>query len=101
MFEMLVFIFGTYALIFGAIRLPWNLSLEGWRARLAGLILMAPLPVLLFLGRIIGQGIDQDTAFSFYGILELIIVLFAILVAALIAYFMRYKGNQHESVNDE
>ncbi len=60
MFEMLVFIFGVYAFVFGSVRLPWKLSLAGWRARVAGLFLMAPLPILILLGQVVGQGVDQD-----------------------------------------
>jgi hypothetical protein len=89
MFEMLVFIFGVYAFVFGSIRLPWNLAVSGWRARVAGMILMAPLPILILLGRVVGQGVDQDTAMSFYGIMELVIVLAGILGAALFAYLTR------------
>ena len=89
MFEMLVFIFGVYALVFGSIRLPWKMSLTGWRARVAGLFLMLPLPILILLGRSISQGIDRDTALSFYGILEVVIVLMGIMGAVLFAYLTR------------
>jgi hypothetical protein len=91
MFEMLVFIFGVYALVFDSIRLPWNLSVSGWRARVAALFLMAPLPILIFLGRVVGQGVDEQTALSFYGMLELIIVLLGILGAALFSYLTRLR----------
>ena len=91
MLEMLVFILGVYALIFGRVRLPWNLSLVGWRARVAGLFLMTPLPILILLGQIVGQGVDQEAALSFYGIMELVIVLFGILCAAVFSYFTRSR----------
>jgi hypothetical protein len=92
MLEMFVFILGVYAFTFGRVRLPWKLSLSGWRARIAALFLMAPLPILLLLGREVGQGVDDQTALSFYGILELIIVILGILGAALFAYLTRPKG---------
>jgi Na+/melibiose symporter-like transporter len=98
MFEMLVFIFGVYALVFGSVNLPWNLSVSGWRARVAGLFLMAPLPLLVLLGRVVGQGIDAQTALSFYGILELILVLLGILGAALFVYLTRQR---HEDIQTE
>ena len=94
MFEMLVFIFGVYAFVFGSVSLPWNLSVSGWRARIAGLFLMAPLPILVLLGRVIGQGIDAQTALSFYGIMELILVLLGILGAALFVYLTRWKNEE-------
>jgi hypothetical protein len=96
MFEMLVFIFGVYAFVFGSIRLPWNLAVSGWRARVAGMILMAPLPILILLGRVAGQGVDQDTAMSFYGIMELVIVLAGILGAALFAYLTRPEPGDND-----
>jgi len=100
MFEMLVFIFGVYAFVFGSVRLPWKLSLAGWRARVAGLFLMAPLPILILLGQVVGQGVDQDAALSFYGIMELIIVLLGIFGAIFFSYLTRpqddenYEGQQ-------
>jgi hypothetical protein len=100
MFEMLVFILGVYAFVFGSVRLPWNLSVVGWRARVSGLFLMAPLPVLILLGQVVGQGVDQDTALSFYGMMELIIVLFGIFGAVLFSYLTRPdadEDNQREA----
>jgi hypothetical protein len=91
MFEMLVFIFGVYAFTFGSVRLPWNLSVSGWRARVAGLFLMAPMPVLIILGRQVGQGVDDQTASSFFGMMELVIVLLGLLGAVLFAYLTRPK----------
>ena len=97
MFEMLVFLFGMYAFLFGSVRLPWKMSLVGWRARVAGLFLMAPLPILILVGTSVGEGVDQDTARSFYGILELVVVLLAILGAALFAYLTR-PPDQEEGI---
>lgn len=97
MFEMLVFIFGVYAFVFGSVRLPWGLSVTGWRARVAALFLMVPLPILILLGRVVGLGIDESTALSFFGMLELVIVLIGILSAALFAYLTRPKNQIRES----
>jgi hypothetical protein len=93
MFEMVVFIFGVYAFVFGSIRLPWKLSLVGWRARIAGLFLMLPLPILLLLGGSVSRGVDQETAVTFYGIMELVIVILGILAAALFAYLTQPASN--------
>lgn len=100
MFEMLAFIFGVYAFVFGSVSLPWNQSVSGWRARVAGLFLMAPLPILVLLGRVVGQGIDAQTALSFYGMLELILVLLGILGAALFVYLTRQKNKEFD-INEE
>ena len=100
MFEMLVFIFGIYALIFGSVRLPWKISLEGWRARIAGLFLIAPLPILILLGRSVSQGIDRDKAISFYGIMEVVIVILGILGAVLFAYLTRPAAKQSMGIED-
>ena len=88
---MLVIILGVYAFTFGSVRLPWNLSLSGWRARVAGLFLMAPLPILILLGRVVSQGVNEQTALSFYGIIEMVIVLLGILGGALFSYLTRLK----------
>lgn len=99
---MLVFIFGVYALVFGSIKLPWKMSLTGWRARIAGLFLMVPLPILILLGHSISQGIDRDTALSFYGILEAVIVLMGIMGAVLFAYLTRpFVDEQDELETDQ
>jgi peptidoglycan/LPS O-acetylase OafA/YrhL len=89
MFEMFVFLFGMYAFLFGSVRLPWKMSLVGWRARIAGLFLMAPLPILILLGVSVSEGVDRETAQSFFGILELIVAMLGILAAALFAYLTR------------
>ena len=94
MLEMLVFILGVYAFTFGSVRLPWKLSLTGWRARVAGLLLMAPLPILILLGQVVGRGVDEEAALSFYGIMELVIVMLGILGAALSSYLTRSRDMQ-------
>ena len=101
MLEMLVFIIGIYAFVFGSVRLPWNLSLSGWRARIAGIFLMAPFPILLLLGRVVGRGVDDQAALSFFGIMEFVIVITGILGAALFSYLTRPKdegSDQEKSV---
>jgi len=57
---------------------------------------MAPLPILILLGRVAGQGVDQDAATSFYGIMELVVVLAGILGAALFAYLTRPALGQND-----
>ena len=100
MLEMLFFIIGVYAFVFGRVSLPWNLSLDGWRARIAALFLMAPFPILFLLGRVVGRGVQEDTALSFYGIMELVIVILAILGAILFAYLTRPKNGEVSNNKD-
>jgi hypothetical protein len=65
---MQAFFIGVYAFIFGSVRFPWEISVSGWRARVSSLFLMAPLPILILLGWVISQGVDQQNALSFFGI---------------------------------
>lgn len=101
MLEMLVFIIGISAFIFGKVSLPWNLSMSGWRARIAALFLVAPLPILLLFGREFGEGVSDQTALSFYGIMEVIIVLLGILGAALFAFLTRPKSGESNTEETE
>lgn len=94
MLEMFLFIIGVYTFVFGRVSLPWNLSIDGWRARIAALFLMAPFPILFLLGRVVGRGVQDNTALSFYGIMELIIVILGILGAVLFAYLTKPKSDE-------
>jgi hypothetical protein len=91
MLEMLVFLIGVYTLVFGRVNLPWNLTLHGWRARVASLFLIAPFPILIFLGRVIGRGLTLEQGASFFGISELVVVLLGVGGAIAFAYITRDK----------
>ena len=91
MLEMLVFLIGVYTLVFGKVNLPWNLTLLGWKARIASLFLLAPFPILIFLGRVIGRGVTLEQGLSFFGFSELIIVLLGVGGAVAFAYLARDK----------
>ena len=103
MLEMLVFIIGIYAFVFGRVRLLWNLSLSGSWPRVSSIFLMAPLPILILLGRVVGRGVEDQSALSFFGIMELVIIIIGILCAALFSYLTRSKvgaGDQEDRVKE-
>ncbi len=58
--ELLMLVGGLYALVAGKVRLTRNMYLEGRRARVAGLLLAAPLPLALLAGFLIGLLIGVD-----------------------------------------
>jgi hypothetical protein len=101
MVEMVVFIVGIYTLLFGHLKLPWNLSLRGWRARVASLFLIAPFPISIFLGRVVGQGLTADKAQSIFGLTELILVVLGVGGAVVFAYFTRPNHSSPQIDNSE
>ncbi len=63
---------------------------------------MVPLPILILLGRVVGRGVEDQSVRSFFGIMELIIVIIGVLCAALFSYLTRPKvgaGDQADRVN--
>jgi uncharacterized membrane protein YedE/YeeE len=99
--EILMLVGGLYALIAGKVRLTKNMYLEGWRARVAGLFLIAPLPLALLAGLLIGllmgMGALPASAESAAGIVELLLVLGALVGAVIFAVVTKPK----ESVEPE
>ncbi len=85
--EIIMLIGGLVGLITGKIRLSKNMELQGWRARVAGLILALPLPLAfgvgLVLGVLVGAGVLPSSTTGLASLIELPIVL-ACLVAAVI-----------------
>jgi hypothetical protein len=67
------------------------------------IILEGPAANILLLGRVVGRGIDQPTALSFYGMLELVFILLGILGAALFAYLIHPKKEveSEDELNEE
>jgi uncharacterized membrane protein YedE/YeeE len=99
--EILMLVGGLYALIAGKVRLTKNMVLKGWRARVAGLFLIAPLPLALLAGLLIGllmgMGALPASAESAAGIVELLLVLGALVGAVIFAVVTKPK----ESVEPE
>ena len=85
--EILMLVGGLYALVAGKVRLTRNMYLEGWRARVAGLFLAAPLPLALLvgflIGLLIGAGVLPASAETAAVIVELLLV-FGGLVGAVV-----------------
>lgn len=93
--EILMLVGGLYALIAGKVRLTRNMYLEGWRARVAGLFLIAPLPLAflagLLVGLLMGMGALPASAGSVVGIVELLLVLGALVGAVIFAVVTKPK----------
>jgi hypothetical protein len=93
--EILLLVGGLYALIAGKVRLTKNMYLEGWRARVAGLFLVAPLPLALLAGMLIGllsgPGGVSETAQSAAAIIEILLVFSGLLGAVIFAVVTKPK----------
>lgn len=78
--EILMLIAGLYALIAGKVTLSKGLQLQGTRARIAGLFLVAPLPLALVSGVVLGilvaaSGSDASSILGIATVVEVLIVL--------------------------
>lgn len=86
--EIIMILGGLYALIAGKLTVTRNAILYGWPARIAGIILLLPIPLVLTAGFIIGVLIEMDTlpssAFGYVVIVELLSVLGCLLMVAII-----------------
>ncbi|MBI3158135.1 MAG: hypothetical protein HYZ26_00870 [Chloroflexi bacterium] len=93
--EIVMFLGGAYALIAGKLKLTKNVSLEGWRARVAGLILLAPLPLALLIGLMLGvlasTGAASADTLTFAPLIEIALVLGALIGAAVFGALAKPK----------
>ena len=94
--EILMFVGGLYALIAGKIQLTRNLRLEGGRARVAGLILMAPLPIAILIGLAIGSGALSGDIIDYAGFIDMALVLLALVAVVIFGYAVREKAAPEE-----
>ena len=96
--EIIMFGGGLYALIVGKIRLTKNVRLEGWRARVAGVILALPLPSAFLLGLVIGTlsgaRILPPEALGYISIIELLLVLGGLIAAAVFGVIAKPKEEE-------
>ena len=94
--EILMFVGGLYALIAGKIKLTKNLHLEGGHARVAGLILMAPLPIAILIGLALGAGAVSGDIVDYAGFIDMALVLLALVAVVIFGYAVREKPAPEE-----
>ncbi len=82
-FELFVFLGGLYLLITGKLKLPNNLQLEGRPARLAGILLAAPLPLAVV--RLVARSALSTQAQTSLGVVELALLLIGLISVPTIA----------------
>lgn len=96
--EILMLVGGLYALVAGKIRLTKNMYLEGWRARVAGLFLAAPLPLAFLAGLLIAllirAGALPTSAESAAVIVELLLVTGGLVGAVVFALVTKPKETE-------
>ena len=94
--ELLLLAGGLYALIVGRVKLTKNLYLEGWRARIAGLFLVAPLPLAfatgILIGVLLGAGILPASAEQYLICIDPLLVLGALAGAVIFALLTKSKA---------
>ncbi len=85
--QILMLVSGLYALIAAMVKITSNLTLEGWRARVAGLILLSPFPASLALGLLLGilisMGVLPESVEPYAPVLEMALLLGALVGAVI------------------
>jgi hypothetical protein len=98
--EILMLIGGLYALIAGKVKLTKNLRLDGWRARVAGLILVAPMPLAFLIGVLLAllaeAGALPPSILDYVGIIDAVLVLLALVAVVIYGYAVRPKTAPQE-----
>jgi hypothetical protein len=94
--EIGMLLYGVYTLFTGKIRFSQHINLEGRQARIVGLFLISPIPLLfvvgIFLVSLIGSGILPESAANVLGIAEYILTL----IGSIGAYvYGRYESKKH------
>ena len=93
--EIVMLVGGLYALIKGKVKLTTNITLEGWRARVAGLFLISPLPLAIFIGFLVGflvglRAIPRSTL-DYLSYLDILLILFGLLGAVVFGLIVKPK----------
>jgi len=100
--EIIMLATGIYVLIAGRIRISQNFYLEGWRARVAGVFLIVPLPLAflagMLLGILIGLGTLPQSALEYAGVVDILLI--AVALVGLVIYALAVKPKE-EAVSTE
>ncbi len=97
---------GVILLIIGRLPVSFRRVIKGHRARLVGLILILPIPIMFMVGFVIGfvygfnrQSLDPEPFGYFVGVVQLPAILVTLLLAFAIAYWpkMRQSASQTDS----
>ena len=98
--ELLMLLAGVYALMAGKLQVTNKLRLKGWRARVAGLILIAPVPLALLAGVVLSLLVDagalSESVVDYVGIIDMALVLLALAAAVIFGYAMRDRAGAEE-----
>ncbi len=100
--ELMMLVGGLYALFTGKLKLTKGMSLEGRRARIAGLFLASPLPLAFLAGLALGFLVQVDilpadvTAYSV--LIELGLILFGLIGAVVYARATEPKAEPPSSL---
>ncbi len=93
--EIIMLLGGIYAMIAGKIKLTRNITLEGWRARVAGLFLIAPLILTIVVGFTAGilaeLGVISADITAFVAVAELLFVLLGLIGVVVYAIIVKPK----------
>jgi len=93
--EIVMLASGIYALIAGKIKVSQNFYLEGWRARVAGLFLIAPLPLAflagIMFGVLVGTGTLPPSALDYAAFIEIFLMAGALAGVVIFALIVKPK----------
>ena len=94
--ELIMLVGGLYALVKGRLKLTGSMTLEGRRARIAGLFLVSPIPLALALGFLLGflanVGVLPIEVLGYTGVFEIAWVFLALGGVVVYAYATKPKG---------
>jgi hypothetical protein len=101
--EIVMLVGGVYALVTGKLTLTKNNRLVGWRAKIAGLILMSPLPLAFLFGTVLGllayAEILPEDSIQISSVIEIVLVIAALVGSVAFAWFT--KPSDPASMIDE